>query len=480
MILGLTACGSPSDESSSPTTAATVTSVAGSPPVIQIAGGGATGEGRSAAPMAASEAADSKFAAYINYVYGGDLVDLTAPAASWYFEPGVEPSTDQIAALAAALGVEGDVRELAADMGSGWMVGPDSYEEPTLNVGADVAAPYTDCELYPPGDPMGDTAAAAESGATGDTTAIDTAAPMPECEPTPPPANVPDEATAEQKARELFGSVGIDLDSYELETHADEWGANVTGYLVLEGIRTNVTISVGFGAEGAVTWANGYLATPQRGADYPRIGIEAAVQRLNDQSSSWMGLDTGVAARTDIAVDAVAETAESEPAVAPDATTMPAPADTMVDPIEGACLDDTGSECAPTSIEVEPITVTLTAARPSLEQLWGSDDTVWLLPGYAFDSSDGGIYSVLAVEDQYIQVVQVDPVPVDAPLPADSTATDPVPASTPTTMLLPGWESAAPLVGLAEAEAAKVAEGNGWTMRVVRIDGVDQAVTDDF
>jgi hypothetical protein len=442
----------------------------------------------------ADSAGDTKLAAYLNYVYDGEITDLTAPAASWYFEPGVAPTTDQVAALAAALGVDGDVRELGADMGGGWMVGPDSYEEPTVNVGTDamqswwynpgskaVAVPYSDCDLYPPGDPMGDTTEVAPDGSA----AVDPAVPVdtadvPACEPTPPPANVPDEAAAETKARELFASVGIDLGSYELETYADEWGANVTAYLTLDGIRTNVAVSVGFGAEGVVTWANGYLATPQRGADYPRIGIEAAIQRLNDQSSGWAAYG-GVEGRA--AVDVAAGVADTVPAetvpaqtgVAPEASTMPAPSDQVIDPAEGVCLDDTGTECTPGTIEVEPITISLTNARPSLEQLWGSDDTVWLLPGYAFDSTDGGIYSVMAVEDQYIEVVTPDVVPVPEPAiePASTAVAEPgvdVPAS----------YDATPLIGLTEDEAAKVAEGLGLTMRVVRIDGVDQPVTADY
>jgi hypothetical protein len=314
---------------------------------------------------------------------------------------------------------------------------------------------------------MGDTAAASVDG----TVSVDTAETMPACEPTPPPANVPDEGTAEAKARELFGSVGIDLGSYELETYADEWGANVTAYLTLDGIRTNVSVSVGFGAEGVVTWASGFLAAPQRGADYPRIGIEAAVQRLNDQSAGWAAYGpyegraaVDVAASTEVVPDT---------ATPPDASTTPAQTDVMVDPVEGVCLDDTGTECTPGTIEVEPVTVTLTNARPSLEQLWGTDDTIWLLPGYAFDSADGGIYSVLAVEDQYIEVAQPDVVPV--PEPADEPASTASPG-----VDAPASYDATPLIGLAEDEAAKVAEGLGLTMRVVRIDGVEQPVTADY
>ena len=126
LVIGLTACGSPS--ASSPT----VSSAPASPPVIQIDGSAAATP--SAAPAAEMDAAagDSTkmMAGPINYVYDGDLVDLTAPAASWYFDPNATPTTEQIAALAAALGVDGEVRQLADDMGGGWMVGPDTYEHP--------------------------------------------------------------------------------------------------------------------------------------------------------------------------------------------------------------------------------------------------------------------------------------------------------------------------------------------------------------
>ena len=87
--------------------------------------------------------------------------------------------------------------------------------------------------------------------------------------------------------------MGIAVDSYDFETYADEWSANVTGYLTLEGVRTTVAISAGFGAEGALTWANGFLAAPERGADYPRIGVAAAVERLNEQQSMMYPMTRG-------------------------------------------------------------------------------------------------------------------------------------------------------------------------------------------
>ncbi|MCU1360689.1 MAG: hypothetical protein JWN99_1978 [Ilumatobacteraceae bacterium] len=542
LVLGLTACGSPSSSTSSSGTAA-----AASPPVIRIdgsSGGGAIG---AAAPMAAdTDAASSEstkmMAGPITYVYDGDITDLTAPAAAWYFDPTVSPTTDQIATLAHLLGIDGDVRTLSADMGSGWIVGPDDYSQPTLNVGTDAmqswwyspgntaVASTPPCELYPPGDPAGDfgdtsvgggssgsdgATAPDASTAPGDLTSTDT----PVCVEPTPPANVPDKDTAESKARDLFTSLGLDPASYQYETYADEWGANVTAYLTLDGIRTNMTVSVGFGAEGALTWASGYLGTPQRGADYPRIGIDAAIKRLNDQTSSWMSAAGPVAREassgmaTDAATDMAAGSAEApagtsattpaaQPAVAPatdvaQAPEAPGTPTPVVGTGEGVCLDDAATDCAPIDpITVDPITITLSNARPSLEQLWASDDTVWLLPGYAFDSTDGGVYSVMAVEDKYIEVTEpkevttpdtalpvVDP-GQDPAAPLDTTAIATSPADCPPTPTVTpdtpvSVEIGSVIVGLCQADAAATLSGMSATLRVVRIDGVDQAVTAD-
>lgn len=484
-------------------------------------------------------AVDSKMmAGLITYRYDGEITDLTAPAPSWFFQPGAQPSTEQIAALAAALGIDDQVRELAADLGGGWMVGPDTYEQPTVNVAADsmnswwyspgnasmVSTPS--CELYPPGDPAADLdvpvaaggSAAVDVAVAPPDTATGTDVQMPVCAETSPPANVPDKATAEAAARTLFDSLGLDANSFEYETYADDWGANVTAYLVLDGMRTTMTVSVGYGAEGALTWASGFLATPQRGADYPRIGIDAAIQRLNDQSSGWNWMsDSGVARDTGVQVGAatssgsagqgVAGAAVTEVAEAPrtvPADAAPVPPETaagdqpvpepLIDPVDGVCTNGAATDCAPMPpIDAEPIIITLTAAHPSLEQLWASDATVWLLPAYSFDAVDGGLYSVLAVEDQYIEVTE----PVEVPVPE---TTPPVPPGVepgvdpsspadcparPTSMTDPPLTAegiADSIVGLCEADAvAMFAELiPSASMRVVRIDGVDQAITADF
>lgn len=499
VVLGLTACGSP--DSASDATSSSLPA----PAVIQVAG--AAGGARNAAPMAADAAMESStkmMPSSLTYTWNGATVDLTSAAASWFFAGGVEPTPEQVRAVAEAFGVTGDVVELSTDMGGGWTVGPNDGTAPSITVATDAlqswwfspawattaAEPAVDCAYYPPGDPAADPATAE----------------LPLCEEPQPPANVPTKAEAEAKARELFAALGLDPASFAFETYADEWSANVTAFLVLDGVRTNVSTNVGFGGEGAITWAGGFLATPQRGADYPRIGVDAAIQRLNDQSAMWM---TGAgplardAAVTDVAVASTGTASagavvEAEPPATEPATADTADTDTTaVEPVGDVAPDataiaepmpidctDPAVSCLPVE-PMEPIVIDLTTVEASLEQVWAADGTVWLLPGYLFSGADGAMASVLAVEDQYLQQAEPEPVPLPEPMPVETAVpgtdvpgTDVVePSEGEPAMPTPGFDVS--IVGLTLDEATKLAEQSGWTVRVAREDGVDLAVTMD-
>ncbi len=450
-----------------------------------------------------SEESRMSMAAVFNYVYGGDIVDLTAPASSWFFEPGETPPPDRVLQVANAFGIDGEVREVPADMGGGWAVGADDYSEPSVTVGADGTLGWwynpggagqsvsSSCELIDPAPPIGDLPddqQPAEETVSDGVPLTTVAADMICAEPTPP-TNVPSVGEAESKATELLAALGLLAQDYDLETYADDWGANVTAFLRLDGIRTPLSINVGYGAEGAITWAGGFLATPRRGADYPRIGIEAAVQRLNDQNLGWMYGTIGTGFAEVVAADgSTGVVTGSAPDGAPDA------------PIETVGQSPPAETITPP--ELEPVTVTLTNARPSLEMLWAADSTVWLLPGYAFDGADHGQFSVIAVEDQYIDVAAapegvpepMPPVSIDTAIPPtqpDGSIGTVVPLECPAIgeppAAVPGdtqspiaSEDGAGWIGLCVADAAAVAEQEGFQIRVVRIDGVDQAVTMDF
>jgi hypothetical protein len=497
VVLGLAACGDPN----------TTTPLADQPQVIRLANGqtGAAGS-PSAAPAAESmdASADSKMAYFAptEFVYDGELPALDTPAASWFYPTGQKPDLDRVAQLAAALGVVGEVRTLPAEQGGGWAVGPEDYSAAVLTVGSDgmlnwwlsaaptagvgyacasgveatkreeEAAASSDAATDPATDPATPADTPTSADVPADTVAPDVVAP--DCVAPEPPAGVPTKDEALAKAQQLFADWGYDVDSYQFdEPYADEWGASVNASLVLDGMKAPIMLSVGFGENGAVTYASGALAEPQRGADYPTVGAAVGLERLKTQQDQYMYLDSisarsaaGDAVSTDIAVGA--------PEIAP-------------------CEPGPAVDCGP--VDVEPIVVTLNSVKSDLTMLWAADNTIWLLPAYSFGSADGGVYTVIAVEDAYIQQPDPEAVPSGQTDPAIDPGVAPTPATVPPVqadgstcpVLPPTTDPPATaeqigdgLVGYCLADAEQLAKNYGYSVRVVRQDGEDLAATADF
>jgi hypothetical protein len=498
VALGLTACGNPN----------TTAPAADQPPIIKLAGtqGGSATE---AAPAAATAGvADSKiaFMAPTEFTYDGQLPALDTPQGSWSFAPGQKPDLDRVAAMAASLGVVGDVRTLPDEQGGGWAVGPEDYSAAVLTVNTDgmlswylSGAPSTAIASAPCGAAISAVAPAtgvgtgAASGGAVDAPASTTppglgvtttpVAPLPpdvvtpDCPAPPPPVGVPTKDAALAKAKQLFAVWGYDVNSYQFDDpNADEFGASVNASLLLDGMKAPITLSVGFGENGAVTYASGSLATPQRGADYPTIGAAAGLERLKKQQNQFVGLDN-VGLTKGVTNDAATSGLAVAPAVAP-------------------CEPETGAvACAP--VPTEPVTVTLNSVKPDLTMVWAADNTIWLLPAYTFGTADGGLYTVIAVDDAYIQqpdpaVATTEPVahpdtaapaPETAPAPggtADSTCPTFVDTPPETAESGIGVDFGQRWIGLCLSYAESEATFNGYTVRVVRKDGVDLPITADF
>jgi len=424
VALGLTACGDPN----------TTTPLADKPPVIHLASSQSSGGGFAPAPAAARAqgAADTKiaFAAPTNFVYGGQFPDLGSSAGSWFFDPKQQPDLDRIAKLAASLGVAGDVRVVPTEQGGGWAVGPQDYSSAVLTVSPDgmhswylTASPVTSVgyacasgtatvgAVAPPAVGAPDTTALpADAGL--DTVAPDTATTepvvSPDCPAPPPaPAGVPTKDEAVAKAKQLFADWGYDVNSYQFDdVYADQYGATVTAYLTLDGMRAPLQLSVGFGENAAVTFASGFFGVPQRGADYPTVGPAAGLDRLNKQQDNLIGgpgEGRGVRGINQVA---------PEPAIAVAPCTS-----------EAAAADN----CSPVDAS-QPVTVSLNSVKPDLTMVWDADNTIWLLPAYTFGTADGGLYTVIAVDDAYIQQPAADPT---GTAPGTVPGTDPNIAPTP-------------------------------------------------
>lgn len=508
LLIGLSACG---DDSSQRTVAGN------SPAVIQLGAGSSTGGGAEAASM------DKMMMPMqdITFVFDGDGSAVGSTGSAWTMPTGGAPDAARIEKLAALLGVEGDLREVPADQGGGWMIGAADYSTATLMVSTDgmlswwfnpapsTAVSSVECIYVDPAidvvpldtDAVATTAGdatgapiptvappdAAESTVGGDAAV---APPDGSCDAPLPPANVPDEAAAIATAKQLFADMGYDNSGYEYEVYADEWGANVTAYLLLNGMRSPLSLSVGFGAEGAITWASGSLATPVSAGEYPLVGVEGGVVRLNDESGQWGGYWGGPMAMArmettsgsaEVAADSAGSDVGSGSVAVSESSTEPVSIDSPV------C--DPAADCVDEMPELEPVTVTLTGVKMGLTMIWAADNTIWLLPAYEFSADDGGMYTVIAVDDSFIQLpapYPTDTIPVDT-MPVDTVSGETVPAETvPTdTVVVDDNQAVAEevgksIVGLPIDEAATVAEAAGFTVRVLTIDGVGQNRTDDL
>jgi len=404
--------------------------------------------------------------------------------------------------LAERFGVDASsMRE--APYGGGWMAGPEDGSAPALWVGAsgewhvtdpagqpavrciDAEPPSEGEGAPPPPDeeapdrPDDSDAVEGDRGTAGgsdgdarDPDAMDDVI-IDRCEPADPPVNVPTEAEARQLASTLFGDLGLFATPRIEHVHADEWGAWVDAALPVAGMTTDLRVSVAFGAEGRVTWASGTLARAVDVGEYPTIGAEAAVERL--QGFPWRGGPMPLPA-IDLAEDgddpvSDDEAGRDEPVTSDDPLPRPGPED------------------------MEARQVTLVSWEPTLLMTYDADGTWWLLPGVAFADADGGTWQVLIVADEYLDMGYdgvepgTEPEPVPMPEPRPDTGDEEPGHSGGGSSGEPGTdvdpdvaadEAAESVIGMPEADATDRLTSMGYEVRVVARDGESFAVTDDY
>lgn len=176
--------------------------------------------------------------------------------------------------------------------------------------------------------------------------------------PVPPqrPADLPTQAEAEAIARPVFEALGLPTDELGTLDNFSAWTVTVVpkvGGLPTLGFYTTLAI----GPKGTIQWASGYLSGPERLGDYPLVDAETALDRLRGM--------VGIGPRP-----LAAETADSLP----------------------------------------PRVVEVTGAHLALQHTGGS-----LLPAVVFESADGDLAPVPAVEDRYLDQVAPTPDPLPDP-----------------------------------------------------------------
>ena len=433
------------------------------PPVIRATAGAAMG----GAEMAANSPMVGDKMMYRpvewKFVIGGDLPVLDSPAWAWVLAADPRPSDASLNFLVDYFDIAGEFAERTEGVGepweyTTWMAGSTDGSEPSINVSSDAmlswwySAGYgnvtamPECVLAEPVDP-------AVSGDASSDAVEPAVTPMP-CGPVEPPVGVPSKDEAIAAFREMASAFGYSADDLVIDAWADDWSASVTGWVRLDGVRSPLSMSASYGENGELTWASGVLATPQKFAEYPRVGTSAAIERMtNEYNGMWTGTG-GPMARGGggIAI---------EPAIAVDATI--GPISEPMPPVDSV------------PVEPETITVTIEGVEEELVYVWSEDGAVYLVPGYAFLATQDGYesrYLVSAMPDEYVQQAEVPgDVTVDTGVPGTDGAVTGVDVPK-------GAEQE--LVGLTEKAAVEAGEAQGWVVRVVARDGEEFPITMDY
>ncbi|HWL41649.1 MAG TPA: hypothetical protein VNQ73_01810 [Ilumatobacter sp.] len=485
-LTALAACGGSDDPVASggtvPAPVATVAPGASSSPraptPIEFTNGVAGGA--NVIGMTEMAAADSRIATdmmiaptYVaGFVVGDGLPALPTDDTGFVYDGTTRTTAEQAAELATLLGVEGEPVRVDDWEPGGWQVGPTDGSGPSLflsddaqhtwsyspawDSGYDVAVSSPACEPVTLPAPASTDPAVSEPV---DAPAVDCATPE-TYEPTPPEGILTaDEATA--RAHELLARLGVDVAGLTVEPYADEWSASVSA----GDQATGRYWSFGFGAEGALQWANGTIGVPAPVGPYPLIDLDTALERLADYQ-------LGAPVPTDLmrsGIDAVIEPAIDVPATddAPgDVEILPAPVDSYPEP--------------------EPITVTLVDVQADFWWAWDADGSMWLVPAYRFIGDDGGWYTIPAVTDEYlIEVpapeVLVDPMPIDdVPAPEPGTEAGEPPATVTDVSEPEGVPELEDAIGTSIDDFTAAAKELGWNVRVTEIDGQPQPATMDY
>ena len=444
---------------------------ASGPPILVLSAANGGGWSESAPAASDMAGADGKMMWNYqqNFTAAADLPALDSNAPSYTLTAG-DASTDSLNALKAAFGVTKDFVAQDATQGGGYLAGNYDGTTATLYVGSDAMRYWSYSPAWDQSSISSRPCIMEDAVATSDIPTTDVASEI--CAEPVAPENVPTKAEAEALFAKTVSALGVNSNDLILDSYADEWGANVTGYLKIDGVRSPLSWSVGYGADASITWASGVFADVQDGASYPRIGTAAAIERLNSQQAGNWG---GPMVRGGVTYDT---------AVASDIAATPVPEPASSDVEAAVTTEPATSDAAPTLDAPAPEVqeVLIIGVEEELVTLYGADGSIYLVPGYTFITAEdeygyAGRYTVSALPDEYMQVADaVNEVPLSIAPETAAPAVDP--AVDPDMSV--AQDVADSVLGMSEAEATKTAEAKGLTVRVGSRDGEDLPLTMDY
>lgn len=293
-------------------------------------------------------------------------------ASAYAFDARTASTSETVAALAAALGMEGTP---ALKDGS-WTVGPQDGSAPTLHVALDgtLGFSYSDPRINPwaciePVAPL----PSAPDGAEPELGIPE----APACE--PDTADLPSESAAIDALRSLIAATGRDAGAFEYTS--ETWEGAVTrmaqAWPVIDGQRIDQAWSIELASEG-ISSASGALAGLVSIGDYDVVSEQQAFERLSDP-------------RFGAQMTAMPFAAADAPVVEPMVEEWVAPTEPPATPANGS------------SVSWPVRDVTIVGARLGLASQWQPDGSVLVVPAYAFTDADGGTWSVIAVAESKLE-----------------------------------------------------------------------------
>ncbi|MET4157604.1 hypothetical protein [Agromyces sp. PvR057] len=357
----------------------------GAAPAISLQGPGSGAMPEQNAAQADSRAgagAADKMSADMSHLYGSGRNEFsssglgtTAGTALGYgYDAPAASNAETVAALAAALGVEGT----PALQGGSWVVGPQDGTSASLTVGLDGTLSFS---FYDPRlDPW---SCPATGGGSGGSEGGDAVAPDPGTDPTiepgivvpcEPTGSAPSEATAIDALRAIITSTGRDADAFEYSSQT--WEGSVTrtaqAWPVIDGQRLDQGWSAEVSEEGVLS-ASGALAPIVPLGEYEIVSEQEAFERLSDPRFGAQMTNLPIAYRAGAVTDTATEWV---PPTAPPAA-----------PTSGAAI-------------AWPVNrVEIVSARTGLASQWQPDGSVLVVPAYEFTDAGGGTWSVIAVAE---------------------------------------------------------------------------------
>ena len=467
----------------------------GRPPIIRASGmvaqGGAELSGAPA--MVSDKMMPPMWITKWEFESNGDLPDLDSPAWAWVLRDGAQPSDEQLETLLEVFDIPGGFTERTEGRGEPWeytmwTAGSQDGSDASISISDDAMLSWWYSEGY--GDVVaipecvypieGDGSAVVGSPASGDAAVSESAVePMP-CGPVEPPVGVPSAREAEDLFFDLASSLGFARDDFDVESYGDEWGAWVNGWLILDGVRSPMSLNASFGENASLTYAGGTLATPEKFAEYPRIGTRAALERLSDEYNSVvygpMVRGGGVAVDPGMNPEPV-----TEPAVVAE-TISPSDNGSIPSPTEPGPDDTIPVDTMP--VEPQTVTVDVEGVEEELVYLWSEDGNIYLVPGYAFIATQDGYesrYLVSAMPKEFVEQPDDEEQPSETDVPTtEASETTEVPGGDGgEDVIVPEGDEQA-LVGLSEKDAIDEANSRGWDIRVVARDGEEFPITMDY